>query len=156
MAGTPKKRQLWKDIEAIGGVDGVVDKIAGGMSLNALAAELGVSRNFLTWELYNDPSVKERILEARKARAETWSEEALEIADGVPEEPNAIQKAKLRVETRKWMASVNDPDRFGQKQAQVNISIGGLHLDALRKVQAELARPVGPVIEGSARDVTEG
>jgi hypothetical protein len=74
----------------------------------------------------------------------------------VDADPNQINKARLRIDSRKWLAGVDDPDRFGTKQTQVNISLGGLHLDALRKVQADLAKPVGETIEGEARDVSEG
>jgi hypothetical protein len=42
--------------------------------------------------------------------------------------------AKLRVDTRRWLASKQAPDEYGDKQAPlVNIDLGSLALDALRK-----------------------
>ena len=155
MASNKIEMQMWADIDKMGGVDAIIQRVADGDSIKNIADQLGISRSFLSWKINKMPGVKDRLTQARKSRADRWAEEALEIADGVEEDPNKINKAKLRIDTRKWLAGVDDPDRFGTKQTQVNISLGGLHLDALRKVQADLARPVGTTIEGEAKDVTE-
>lgn len=152
MASNPIEAQMWANIDKQGGVDRIIERVAEGESIKDIAAGLGISRSFLSWKINAIPGVKERLVQARKVRADKWGEEALEIADNVEPDPNQINKAKMRIETRKWLAGVDDPDRFGTKQAQVNISLGGLHLDALRKVQAELS---AKTIEGSARDVSE-
>lgn len=155
MASNPIETQMWAKIDKMGGVDRIIERVAEGDSLKIIAEEIGISRSFLSWKVNAIPGVKERLVQARKSRADKWAEEAIEIADTVDADPNQINKARLRIDSRKWLAGVDDPDRFGQKQAQVNISLGGLHLDALRKVQAELAKPAGETIEGEARDVTE-
>lgn len=155
MASNPIEAQMWANITKMGGVDRIIERVAEGESIKTIAEGLGISRSFLSWKINAIPGVKERLVEARKARADKWGEEAIEIADNVKEDPNAINKARLRIDSRKWLAGVDDPDRFAQKQQQVNISIGGLHLDALRKVQAELAKPVGETIDGEASDVTD-
>jgi hypothetical protein len=42
--------------------------------------------------------------------------------------------AKLRVDTRRWLASKQAPDEYGDKQQPlVNIDLGSMALDALRK-----------------------
>lgn len=156
MASNPIEAQMWANIDRMGGVDRIIERVAEGDSLKVIAAELGISRSFLSWKVNAIPGVKERLVQARKSRADKWGEEAIEIADTVDADPNQINKARLRIDSRKWLAAVDDPDRFGSKQAQVNISIGGLHLDALRRVQADLAKPVGQTIDGEARDVSEG
>jgi len=43
-----------------------------------------------------------------------------------------VNKARLQVDTRKWMASKLDPENFGEKSMEVNISVGDLHLQALK------------------------
>jgi hypothetical protein len=156
MASKPIEKKMWADIEEMGGVGIIIRRVADGDSLQKIANELGVSRSFLSWKINMLPGVKDRLAEARRSRAEKWADDALDIADNVDADPNQINKAKLRVETRKWLAGVDDPERFGTKQGQVHISIGGLHLDALRRVQSELAKPAGEVIEGEAQDVSEG
>ena len=156
MASNPIETQMWATINKMGGIDRIVERVAEGDSLKVIAEEIGISRSFLSWKVNAVPGVKERLVEARKARADKWGEAAIGIADNVEADPNQINKARLRIDSRKWLAGVDDPDRFGQKQQQVNISIGGLHLDALRKVQAELAKPAGETSDGEARDVTAG
>lgn len=155
MASNPIEAQMWAAIDRMGGVDRIIERVAEGDSLKIIAEQLGISRSFLSWKVNAIPGVKERLVQARKSRADKWAEEAIEIADTVDPDPNQINKARLRIDSRKWLAGVDDPDRFGTKQAQVNISIGGLHLDALRKVQAELAKPAGETIDGEATDVSE-
>jgi hypothetical protein len=79
---------------------------------------------------------KEAVLRARKLKAEKLAEDALDIADNADESSNGgVNKARLQVDTRKWMASKLDPDQYGDKQGPaVNISIGDLHLTALKQM----------------------
>ena len=148
----PIETKMWKDLTEMGGPDVILDRVSNGDTMAVIAADLGVSRTFLSWRLNSLPGMKERLAEARRGRADKWADDALKIADDVPEEPNAINKAKIRIDARKWLAGIDDPERYGQKAAQVNISIGGLHLDALRRVQSDLA---AKTIEGVAVDVTD-
>lgn len=155
MAANPIERKMWADLTAIGGPDVLLERIADGVTMGVLAAELGVSRGFFSSRLNKLPGMKERLIEARKGRADLYADEAMRIADDAPEDPNAINKAKMRIDARKWLAGVNDPERYGQKAAQVNISIGSLHLDALRRVQSDLATPISApdVVDAEAEDV---
>lgn len=148
MPSTPVTREMWAKIDEMGGTDKILERVASGETLTSISKELGVSRGFFSWKINKVPGMKEALQQARKARAEAWADEALQIADDVPENPNAIGKAKLRVEQRRWLAAVNDPDTYGQKKGDVNISIGAMHLDALRKVQAEEAAARARTIEG--------
>jgi hypothetical protein len=157
MAANPIERKMWADLTAIGGPDVLLERIADGVTMGVLAAELGVSRGFFSSRINKLPGMKDRLAEARLGRAEKYADEALEIADSVPEESNAINKAKIRIDARKWLAGVDNPEKYGQKPAQVNVSIGGLHLDALRRVQSDLAKAISApdVIDAEAEDVTD-
>ena len=154
MASNPIEAQMWAAIDKHGGMERILERIANGETMKDVADTFGVSRSFLSWKLNAQPGMREKLIAARQGRADKWAEETLEIADNAKEDPNAINKAKMKIDTRKWLAGVDDPERYAAKQQQVNISIGGLHLDALRKVQSDLARPVNRVIEGEAKDVT--
>jgi hypothetical protein len=79
---------------------------------------------------------KEAVLRARKLKAEKLVEDALDIADSADEcSVGGINKARLQVETRKWMASKLNPDDYGDKSGPlVNISVGDLHLQALKQI----------------------
>lgn len=145
MPGRPMEIKMWADIDAMGGLEGVLRRVADGASMTELAQELGVSRSFLSWKLNDKPGMSDALKRARASRADKWAEEALTLADGVREDPNAINKAKTQIDVRKWLAGVDDPERYGTQKPSVTISIGSLHLDALRKVQAE-------VIEGVVLD----
>ena len=76
-----------------------------------------------------------------REQADTLAEEALQIADAMadttadPITREQIAVAKERIDVRKWLATVNNPDRYQPKQANqaINININALHLDALKK-----------------------
>jgi hypothetical protein len=159
MPGTPIKNKLIADIAAMGdgersGDEVILDRIAGGETITGIARELGVSRPFLSGYLNRTPHGKAALKEAIAVRADAHAEKALQLADDVAENPNSIAKAREQIATRKWLAGVENPEKYGAKAATVNVTIGGLHLDALRKVSAELAHP--DVVEGEAIDVTPG
>lgn len=78
------------------------------------------ARNWLIWH-GDEPSIKgdstsatwsTRWHDARKAQAESWADELVEIADGTTPEESAV--ARLRVDTRKWVMGKNSA-RFADK-----------------------------------------
>jgi hypothetical protein len=154
MPGTPVKNKMLADIAELGGDVVLLDRIAGGETITSIAKELGISRPFLSGHLNRTPQGKAALKEAIATRADAHADKALDLADNVPASPNEIAKVREQIATRKWLAGVENPEKYGAKAASVNISIGGLHLDALRKVHAELAHP--DVVEGDAVDVTPG
>ena len=133
MAGSPIKRQLLADIEKSGGFEFILSTIVDGGSIQDLATKFGVSRKFLSELLNKNPEQKVALKQARKMKAETLADQALQIVDTVEENPNAISKAREQANIRKWLAGVHDPETYGQKQNSVTINIGDLHLDALRQ-----------------------
>jgi len=139
MAGQPKKRQFLADLKKQGGVQYVVDRISDGDTFTAIAKEFGLSRNFMTSVLYKDPEAKALLQTAKRERSHTLAEQALSIVDDVEASPNEISKAREQASVRKWLASCENPEVYGQRQSAVTVNIGDLHLDALRK---------GPVIDG--------
>lgn len=52
---------------------------------------------------------------AREARAEMLFEQALEITEKCPVERNAIEKAKLQLDVRKWATSKLFPRTYGDR-----------------------------------------
>ena len=94
--------------------------------------------------------------EARRQHADSLADEALEIADGLADldEPTreTIAIAKERIDVRKWLATVNHPDRYqiNKNGPTITLNIHQLHLDALKK-----RRDGGITIEGTASDSTD-
>lgn len=76
----------------------------------------------------------DRALDSARVRAShSMAEEAVELVDNAAEFAPAVAKASAQARSRQWMAERYNPQRFGtQKGVSVNVSIGSLHLDALR------------------------
>jgi hypothetical protein len=60
-------------------------------------------------------SLVEQYARARELQAEYVFDEITEIADLAVEEANAIGKARLRIDARKWAASKMAPKKYGDK-----------------------------------------
>lgn len=154
MAGKALKKKLLQEIGDRGGPEWLQDYIATGGTILSLAEELGCSRSYLSRHLNAEDEYRAVILEGRREHAETLAEEALSIADqmatvsGITREQVAV--AKERIDVRKWLASVNSPDRFRQNNGgpTVTININQLHLEALKK-----RRDGGIVIDGTASEI---
>jgi len=139
MAGRALKKRLFGEIEALGGVEWLQDYIAEGGTILDLATKLGCSRTYLSRHINAHPEYRAVINEGRREYADQLAEEALAIADGMALLPTInreqVAVGKERIDVRKWMASVNNPDRFRHNPngPNVTINIGQLHLDALKK-----------------------
>lgn len=160
MAGQRLTGRMFDALEAHVGEDRIFGLLADGETVSSVCRkikelypdELGeLSRGVLsTW--CNRPERKERYLEARRMGAVAYAEDSLEIADGAPLSKEGISKAKLRADTRKWIAGKLDRDAWGeQTQAGVTVNIGQMHLNAVRELSAERERAIehdrGEVIE---------
>lgn len=139
MAGRALKKRLLAEIEQRGGPEYVGEYIAEGGTIKDLAEDLGCSRTYLSRHLYAHPDYRPVIDEARRQHADTLADEALEIADGLADldapSRETIAIAKERIDIRKWLATVNHPDRYQQNKngPTITLNINQLHLDALKK-----------------------
>ena len=142
MAGRALKRRLLAEIQERGGPEYVRDYIAAGGTILDLANELGCSRTYLSRHLNAHDDYRPMIEEARREQADTLAEEALQIADAMadagPITREAIAVAKERIDVRKWLATVNNPDRYQTNKGgpTITLNINQLHLDALKKRNA--------------------
>lgn len=121
-----------KKIHAFGGEAMVFDHISQGKTVDSVIKALGVSiGGFYKW-IDRDAKRGELLTRARTRGGQSLAEQTLEIADSAT--PQEAQVAKLRVDTRRWLASKMAPDDYGDKQQPlVNIDLGSMALDALRK-----------------------
>ena len=122
-----------KAIHKFGGEDAVIEFIASGGTISALCKILGVGNT--TFDRWIEKGGQERQAAYARARVragQSLAEQTIDIADAAS--PQEAQVAKLRVDTRRWLASKQAPDEYGDKQQPlVNIDLGSLALDALRK-----------------------
>jgi hypothetical protein len=134
-------------------LDYVVSEIESGTTPTKLAKsvseDIGVSVHRTTvlrclTSVYGDEAVK-RIAGARADGAHGLAEEALLIIDEAKTERDALTKAKMQADARWQLAERWNRAEFGQpKQAAVQISIGTLHIDALRRQSVVAIAPTTP------------
>lgn len=160
MPGRKLEQKLFKEIGERASKQGstgpmyVFDWVADGRTLQELANDLDCSRSFLSRILNGNPDYRAALQEARKEQAEKMAEDSLELVDSLAHKEELtsqdVSLAKERVGVRKWLSAMNSPERFAQKQQNLTLNIGELHLSALKKARPalELAQEVGHVIEG--------
>ena len=121
-----------KKIHAFGGEAMLFDHISEGKTVNSVIKSLDISiGGFYKW-IEKDAKRGELLARARTRGGRSLAEQTIEIADSAS--PQEAQVAKLRVDTRRWLASKQAPDEYGDKQQPlVSIDLGSMALDALRK-----------------------
>lgn len=120
----------------------VLDLLAQSGSLRRVCRELGVSRNsIIPWVVDNTEGFGDAYARAKEHGIDTLVEETLDIADdgsndymetehGQALNSESIQRSKVRVETRRWLAERLAPRRYGLRQGlDVTSSDGTLQMD---------------------------
>ena len=119
-------------IHAFGGEAKIFDLVASGHTIDSLCGAVGISSgSFYDW-LEKVPSRAESLTRARARGAHSLAEQTISIADSATRED--VQVAKLRSDNRWRLASKLNPEVYGDKQQPlINIDLGSMALDALRK-----------------------
>jgi hypothetical protein len=149
MAGRPKLRSLKVRIIETGGYESLLDKIASGTSMRRLAVEYQTSPSQLAF-LLKKPEWNDKFMTAKAIAAGVQVEDAFEgVKKAIPEDVNV---KRLQFEAAMKLASVFDRATFGEQkqQVQVNLSIGDLHLQALKQARDGItidAEVIMPAIE---------
>ena len=126
-----------KKIHQFGGELAIVDKISQGETVLGLARTLGISHTaFYDWVDRGGETRTAALARARARGGQSLAEQTLEIADSAT--PQEAQVAKLRVDTRRWLASKMNEDYGDKQQPLVNIDLGSMALDALRKRSVDM------------------
>ncbi len=160
-------RELGEDATAL---DYVVYRVENGTTLTDLASEVTALFDMKVLPSFvreaaaygHDPAtVTERLTSARARGASAIVDEAKQLIDSVPKDRDAIAKVKEQANIRTFIASRWNRQEWGeQKGPSVNVSIGSLHIDALRsrKAAARMITDVAEVlaIEGSSEPVDSG
>lgn len=132
MAGHIKRRAIASNLDKIGETT-LLEKIASGMTMAGLARELGISNLSLYNWIKKDPERQDRFRQARAIAADQWADECLDIADAA--DHVSANADRLKIETRKWLAGVTNPEKFQSKPTTaVQVNVAQLHLDALRQL----------------------
>lgn len=120
--------------------DAICERLIEGESLRAICADENMpnAATVCRWLANNEP-FREQYARAREAQADTLTDEMLDIADdgrndwvekknaegdvtGVEYNGDAVQRSRLRIDTRKWYASKLAPKKYGEK---IDLNHGG-------------------------------
>ncbi len=63
----------------------------------------------------DNSALREQYARAREMQGEIWAHEIIEISDDAPAATEEVAKAKLRVDTRKWLMSRILPKKYGDR-----------------------------------------
>ena len=136
MAGTPIDRMKMKKLDDIG-ENNLFDRLAAGQTMTGLVKELGIGKRLFYKWMRSVEGREDRYYAARKEWANYLAEETLSIADNIADASDA-QVAKVRIDTRKWLAAQANPDNWAaRKDPLVQINIHDQHLKALRDIVSE-------------------
>lgn len=93
--------------------DEICERLAKGESLRSICRDEHVPSltTVLRW-VEEKPEFSEQYARAREAQADTLADEIISIADDDAEDVN---RSRLRVDARKWVASKLKPKRYGDK-----------------------------------------
>lgn len=141
MAGTEIKRARRERFEAIAAdkarIDELIDRVATGDSIRALAAELDV-RYVLLWSLLSETH-GEQLKRARKAAASALVDKNVENADRVDDGKLNPKAASVSARIREWTAAKWNRDEYGDRSA-VDMRVTGtvdLNVQAIRALTGQ-------------------
>lgn len=91
----------------------ILKRLSHGESLRAICADehLPAYQTFLEW-CAEDAELADQYARARERQADHYASEIIEIAD-IEEDP---QRARVRIDARKWVASKLLPKKYGDRQ----------------------------------------
>lgn len=109
---TGRKSEFTQDMADI-----ICEKIVEGMSVRAISREPGMP-SFVTifkW-LNQQPEFAKQYTYAKEVQAESFADEMVDIADFGEVEKEQNNRDRLRIDTRKWVASRLLPKKYGNLQ----------------------------------------
>lgn len=143
MAGKALRKRILTEVASNGGADWLFDQIASGITVAELARQYGCTRSYVSRSLNSVPEYAAALTKARGEAADALVEQGLEMVDELSgaSSPTEIAATREKVQWRKFMAGSMNQERYGTRpQNNVTLSIGDLHLDALRKFSSDMKR----------------
>lgn len=138
----------------------IIARLAAGESLRSICKpdDMPKESTVRLWATSDRDGFAAQYTRAREAQMDALAEDLLEIAD---DEDADVNRARLRVDTRKWLMSKIAPKRFGDKKSHELTGANGgpiQTLDLTHLSEDDLSRLetiLGP-LAGSAGDDDEG
>ena len=165
MAGKALRKRILAEVAKNGGAEYIFDRLSSGTTVTTMAKEFECSREYLRNSLHTVPEYKAAMENAKLTAADALVEQGLEMVDALDggSSTQEIAATREKVQWRKFMAGSYNQERYGNRpQTNVTISVSDMHLDALRKVNADLAQidaedrqREASAIEADYEDVTD-
>jgi AraC-like DNA-binding protein len=143
MAGKALQKRILSDVTKQGGAEYLFEYFSSGGTMAQLATHYECSRGYVSTALHKVPEYTAVINKARQEAADALVEQGLEMVDALDggSSTQEIAATREKVQWRKFMAGSYNQERYGNRpQTNVTISVSDMHLDALRKVNADLAQ----------------
>ena len=135
-------------------LDYVADWVESGNTLKELAASLSTAlEHEVTYarlmacltEQHGAGPVEARLKASRARASHSMAEQAIQLVDAPADSNVDVSRAASRARTRQWLAEKWNRAEYGQQRdVSVSISVGSLHLDALRAPTARATAIVTP------------
>ncbi len=120
---TKKQPTIAERIEAFG-IEAVCERLSNGMTMTALAEEIGVTVGKLSQWIASDEEHSARAREARIHAARIWDEKALSVVEQALD-LFELQRAKELAHHYRWRASKTAPKEYGDKVTQEHTGANG-------------------------------
>lgn len=157
MAGRPKLKQALAELDRRGGVEALQQELLAGKTIPMIAKELNLDRGYFRRNLMKDEKYGNAVREIEHLVADAHADAAFDMLNDIRErrelevkealngdrdvsEGNVNQVdigiAKGLAQQHNFIASSLNKNRYGSgSQQNIQINIGDLHLDALRKMK---------------------
>ena len=118
-----KQPTIAERIEAFG-IEAVCERLANGVTMTAIAEEIGVTVGKLSQWIASDEEHSARAREARIHAARIWDEKALSVVEQALD-LFELQRAKELAHHYRWRASKTAPKEYGDKVTQEHTGANG-------------------------------
>lgn len=141
---TKKQPTIAERIEAFG-IEAVCERLANGVTMTAIAEEIGVTVGKLSQWIASDEEHSARAREARIHAARIWDEKALSVIEQALD-PFELQRAKELAHHYRWRASKTAPKEYGDKVTQEHTGADGGPIQA--RIAVEFVKPAPRAEDG--------
>ena len=122
-AAAKKQPTIAERIDAFG-IEAVCERLADGVTMTAIAEEIGVTVGKLSQWIASDEEHSARAREARIHAARIWDEKALSVVEQA-QDLFELQRAKELAHHYRWRASKISPKEYGDKVTQEHTGANG-------------------------------
>lgn len=97
----------------------ICSQISAGSHLNAICKQANMPTRTTVYKwLESNPAFADMYARARDERTDLMADEIIDIADQTFGDTAAVMKARLQVDTRKWLMAKMSPKKYGDKIQQ--------------------------------------